>query len=50
MIVPERSFGEGYLASCRVLEKSLYVGDSDVEAPRAFRVELFDQIGGGTRL
>ncbi len=46
VIVPERSFGEGYLASCRVLEKSLYVGDSDVEAPRAFRRELFDQIGG----
>lgn len=46
VIVPERSFGEGFLASCRELEKSLYVGDDDVEAARAFRMELFTQIGG----
>lgn len=46
VIVPERSFGDGFLASCRELEKSLYVGDDDVEAARAFRVELFTQIGG----
>ena len=46
VIVPERSFGEGYLASCRILEKSLYVGDDDVEAPRAFRREVFARIGG----
>jgi glycosyltransferase involved in cell wall biosynthesis len=44
-IIPERSFGIGFLASCRVLEKSLYVGQDDVEAPRAFRAELFDLVG-----
>jgi glycosyltransferase involved in cell wall biosynthesis len=44
--IPERSFGEGYLAECRALEKSLYVGDADVEAPRAFRREVFDEVGG----
>jgi glycosyltransferase involved in cell wall biosynthesis len=46
VIIPERSFGEGFFASCRVLEKSLYVGDADVEAPRAFRREVFDATGG----
>jgi len=46
VIIPERSFGDGFFASCRVLEKSLYVGDSDVEAPRAFRREVFDATGG----
>lgn len=45
VIIPERSFGVGFLASCRVLEKSLYVGQDDVEAPRAFRAELFDLVG-----
>lgn len=45
VIIPERSFGEGFLASCRVLEKSLYVGSDDVEAPRAFRREAFAAAG-----
>lgn len=45
IIIPERSFGIGFLASCRVLEKSLYVGQDDVEAPRAFRAELFELVG-----
>jgi GT2 family glycosyltransferase len=46
VIIPERSFGEGFFAQCRVLEKSLYVGDDAVEAPRAFRRELIEQLGG----
>jgi glycosyltransferase involved in cell wall biosynthesis len=46
VVIPERSFGDGFFASCRVLEKSLYVGDSDVEAPRAFRREVFEATGG----
>ncbi|GAA2487775.1 glycosyltransferase family 2 protein [Winogradskya humida] len=46
LIIPERSFGEGFLASCRQLEKSLYVGDAAVESPRAFRRELIEEIGG----
>ncbi len=45
VIIPERSFGVGFLASCRVLEKSLYVGQDDVEAPRAFRREVFELVG-----
>ncbi|MFN8126977.1 MAG: glycosyltransferase [Candidatus Nanopelagicales bacterium] len=44
--IPERSFGDGFLAECRALEKSLYVGDADVEAPRAFRREVFEKVGG----
>jgi glycosyltransferase involved in cell wall biosynthesis len=46
LVVPERSFGEGFLARCRVLEKSLYVGDVGVEAPRAFRREVVEALGG----
>jgi glycosyltransferase involved in cell wall biosynthesis len=44
--IPERSFGDGFLAQCRALEKSLYVGNDEVEAPRAFRKEIFSRIGG----
>lgn len=46
IIIPERSFGDGYLVDCRILEKSLYVGDDDVEAARAFRREVVARIGG----
>lgn len=46
LIIPERSFGEGFLSACRALEKSLYVGDDTVEAPRAFRREVLARVGG----
>lgn len=44
-VIPENSFGEGFWASCKVLEKSLYVGDESVEAARAFRRDDFIAIG-----
>jgi len=46
LIIPEHSFGEGFWTKCRVLEKSLYVGNESVEAARAFRREVFDSVGG----
>jgi glycosyltransferase involved in cell wall biosynthesis len=44
-VIPENSFGEGFWAQCKVLEKSLYVGDESVEAARAFRRQDFIDIG-----
>jgi glycosyltransferase involved in cell wall biosynthesis len=46
LIIPERSFGDGFWTRCRVLEKSLYVGNESVEAARAFRREVFEAVGG----
>ncbi len=46
LVIPERSFGEGFLARCRELEKLLYVGDPAVESPRAFRREVIEKLGG----
>lgn len=46
LIIPERSFGDGFLSRCRELEKRLYVGDAAVESPRAFRRELIESLGG----
>lgn len=45
VVIPERSFGSGFFTSCRILEKSLDVGLDDVEAPRAFRTEVFERVG-----
>lgn len=46
LVLPEQAFGENFFARCRGLEKRLYLGDSSVEAARAIRRSLFDQVGG----
>lgn len=45
-VIPERSFGSGYFARCRVLEKQLYLGVERVEAARVFRRSDFELHGG----
>jgi glycosyltransferase involved in cell wall biosynthesis len=46
LVIPELSFGEGFLAGCRAAEKSSYLGDEEVEAARIFRREVVRQAGG----
>lgn len=46
VVLTERSFGVGFLASCRQLEKRLYVGAARVEASRAFPRAVLEQVGG----
>jgi glycosyltransferase involved in cell wall biosynthesis len=46
LVIPERAFGAGFWARCRVLEKELYLGDPAVEAARAFRAVDFFEVGG----
>lgn len=46
VIIPEESFGEGFWARCKHLERSFYVGVDAVEAARFFEKSLYQQVGG----
>lgn len=46
MIVPEESFGEGFWAQCKKLERSFYIGVPYMEAARFFKKSDFLKVGG----
>ncbi|MDL4775963.1 MULTISPECIES: glycosyltransferase family 2 protein [Thermomonosporaceae] len=46
LVIPELSFGEGFLAACRAVEKRAYLGDGTVEAARIFRRTALEKAGG----
>jgi len=46
VIIPEESFGEGFWAQCKKLERSFYVGVSYMEAARFFRKVDFQKLDG----
>jgi len=46
IIIPEESFGEGFWAKCKILERSFYFGVDWIEAPRFFSKAVFNQFKG----
>jgi glycosyltransferase involved in cell wall biosynthesis len=46
LVIPEESFGEGFWAQCKVLERSFYIGVSWMEASRFFCRKTFKEMGG----
>lgn len=46
IVIPEESFGEGFWAQCKKLERSFYVGVDWMEAARFFRRDAFNEMNG----
>lgn len=44
--IPETSFGKGFWAKCKALERTYYVGIDWVESPRFMSPDLFRRAGG----
>lgn len=46
LIIPEESFGEGFWANCKKLERSFYSGIDWQEAPRCFSKKAYEYLDG----
>ena len=46
LVIPEQSFGIGFWANCKKLERKFYVGVEWMEAARAFRKKTILKVGG----
>jgi glycosyltransferase involved in cell wall biosynthesis len=46
LIIPEESFGQGFWAQCKKLERSYYVGQDAIEAARFFDKSSYQTMGG----
>jgi glycosyltransferase involved in cell wall biosynthesis len=46
VVIPEESFGEGFWAQCKKLERSFYIGVDYMEAARFFRRSDYEKLGG----
>ena len=46
VIVPEVSYGEGFWAECKSLQRSFFLGDSSIESPRFIRMGVWRLLNG----
>lgn len=46
IIIPEESYGVGFWARCKQLERSFYVGNDYIEAARFYKSNVFNEVGG----
>lgn len=46
LVIPEKSFGEGFWVKFKIFEREFYVGDESVEAARFFKKDIFEKFKG----
>ena len=46
IIIPEKSYGQGFWTKFKVYEREFYEGEEDIEAARFFKRDLFKKFGG----
>lgn len=46
IVIPERSFGQGFWTQFKVFEREFYIDEEDIEAPRFFAKKIFQSFGG----
>lgn len=46
LVIPEKSFGQGFWSRCKAFEREFYIGEESIEAARFFRKKIFDKFGG----
>lgn len=46
VVIPEESFGDGFWAQCKKLERSFYLGVPYMEAARFFKKSDYEKLGG----
>lgn len=46
LVVPEISYGKGYWAKVKSFERSMYIGDEDMESARFFKSSIYRKLGG----
>lgn len=46
VIIPEVSYGEGFWAECKSLQRSLFIGDTSIESPRFVKMIVWKLLNG----